>query len=113
MIESYASIRARRHSWPPPVRATRQRPAHEATFQPPLQRRTQNRLGVGRNLSTCAFTATPEVAKTNGTGPLKKLRAYTAPLFASSTSVDVVMVEDQDELGEVPVDANFSLVADC
>jgi hypothetical protein len=56
---------------------------------------------------------TPEVAKTNGTGPLKKLRAYTAPLFASSTSVDVVMVEDQDELGEVPVDANFSLVADC
>jgi hypothetical protein len=74
---------------------------------------TQNTLGVGRNLSTCAFTATPETAKTNGTGPLKTLRVYTAPMFASSTSVDVVTVEDHDEQGEVPIDANFSLVADC
>jgi hypothetical protein len=72
---------------------------------------TQNTLGVGRNLSTCAFTATPEAAFKNGTGPLKKLRVYTS--VASGSSVDVFTLEDRDALGEEGVDASFSLVADC
>jgi hypothetical protein len=73
---------------------------------------TQNTLGAGRNLSTCALTATPEVAFVNGKGPgVKKLRVYT--FFGSGSSVDVFTLEDRDELGEVPVDTGFSLVADC
>jgi hypothetical protein len=75
---------------------------------------TQNTLGVGRNLSQCAFTATPEAALQGGDGELKKLRLYTLPLFASSTSVDVLMREERDGIGEVPVTAaSFSLVAAC
>jgi hypothetical protein len=73
---------------------------------------TANTLGAGRSLSACAFTATPEVAFKNGRGPgVKKLRIYTS--FASGSFVDVYTLEDFDELGELPVDASFSLVADC